>query len=377
MKIAQLAPLWERVPPKTYGGIELVVSLLTEELIRRGHEVTLFASGDSETKATLEAVHPRAIRLDAKVQNYKVYELLQLNRAYERAEDFDIIHSHMGYAALSHAKLVRTPTLHTLHGDFDADREKIYDEEQHQPFVSISNAQRRFKPNLNYVATIYNGIDLDSHQFFPKPNPTPYLAFLGRMCEEKGAHLAIEIARKAEIPLKMAGKIDDEHREYYGQKVEPFVDGKFIQFLGEVDHEEKNRLLGGAIATLFPITWNEPFGLVMIESMAAGTPVIAMRMGSTPEVVADRKTGFLCDRIEGCVEAVAQVARIHRPTCRQHVAQRFSVAAMVDGYEAVYRQMLSRQLSRQVQGDPLLNPQPAHPELSMPPILPIPSVPKT
>lgn len=344
MRIAQVAPLWERVPPPGYGGIELVVGLLTDELVRRGHEVTLFASGDSITLAKLESVHPCAIRLDPTIKEYSVYEFLQLSWVYERREEFDIIHSHMGYSALTYANLVKTPTVHTLHGVFTPDNEKLFQYAQSQPYVSISNAQREPRLGLNYVATVYNAIDINSHQFYAVPENPPYLAFLGRMSPEKGPHLAIAIAKQTGLTLKMAGKVDEFNKDFFEREVQPLIDGQQIQYLGEADHNQKNALIGGAVAILFPITWREPFGLVMIESMAAGTPVIAMKLGSTSEVIAHGKTGFLCNNIEECVSAVSKIDKLDRYTCRGYVANRFNVQKMTHDYEAVYRQVLATQL---------------------------------
>lgn len=340
MRIAQVAPLWERVPPSAYGGIELVVALLTDELVRRGHEVTLFASGDSISLAKLVSVHPRALRLDSSIKEYSIYEMLQLGTVYERADEFDLIHSHMGCASLPYAKLVKTPTVHTLHGIFTSDNEKMFQYAKSQPFVSISDAQRELRLGLNYVATVYNGIDVSSYKFYPQPDEAPYLAFLGRISPEKGTHLAIEIAKKAGWRLKMAGKVDVVDVEYFEKAVKPLIDGKQIEYLGEANHTQKNALMGGAVATLFPITWREPFGLVMVESMASGTPVIAMKLGSTTEVIAHGKTGFLCNNIEECVSAIAKVSDLNRFTCREYVQNRFSLQAMTDGYEEVYRQIL-------------------------------------
>lgn len=346
MRIAQVAPLWERVPPPAYGGIELVVSLLSDELVRQGHEVTLFASGDSLTLAKLESVHPRALRLDPSVKEYAIYEMLQLAQVYERASEFDVIHSHMGCAALPYSKLVKTPTVHTLHGIFTPDNRKLYSHAKDQPYVSISDTQRELNLGLNCVATVYNGIDVDSHKFFPQPDEPPYLAFLGRMSPEKGPHHAITIAKAVGLPLKMAGKVDVVDVEYFETDVKPHIDGEQIQFLGEANHEQKNNLMGRAVATLFPITWREPFGLVMVESMAAGTPVVAMRLGAASEVIDDGRTGFICDSIDECIAAVPRIAEIDRLACREHVLNHFSVKQMVKGYEAVYQQMLSDRVTR-------------------------------
>ncbi|WP_414578164.1 glycosyltransferase family 4 protein [Anabaena sp. CCY 9402-a] len=345
MRIAQIAPLWERVPPPAYGGIELVVGLLTDELVRRGHEVTLFASGDSITSAKLASVHPRALRLDSSIKEYGIYEMLQLGSVYERADEFDIIHSHMGCASLSYTKLVKTPTINTLHGIFTPDNEKMFQYAKSQPFVSISDAQRELRLGLNYVGTVYNGIDVSSYKFYPQPDEPPYLTFLGRISPEKGTHLAIEIAKKAGWRLKIAGKVDVVDVEYFEKEVKPLIDGQQIEYLGEANHTQKNVLMGGAVATLFPITWREPFGLVMVESMASGTPVIAMKLGSTTEVIAHGKTGFLCNDVEECVSAIAKVADLDRYACREYVQNRFSLQAMTDGYEEVYRQILQKKFA--------------------------------
>jgi glycosyltransferase involved in cell wall biosynthesis len=346
MKIAQIAPLWERVPPPAYGGIELIVGLLTDELVARGHEVTLFASGDSLTSAKLESIHSQALRLDPSIKEPSIYEMLQLANVYERAEEFDLIHSHMGCVALPYSKLTQTPTVHTLHGIFTPDNEKMFAHAKSQPYVSISNAQRESRLGLNHVATVYNSIDVSTHHFFPVADEPAYMAFLGRISPEKGPHLAIEIAKATGIPLKMAGKVDPFDVEYFEQQIKPQIDGELIQFLGEADHFMKNDLMGRAFVTLFPITWREPFGLVTIESMAAGTPVIAMNLGSVPEVVADGVSGYICNNVAECIEAVAKVPTLSRAACRQYVANRFGVEQMADGYEAVYRQILAAKFAR-------------------------------
>jgi glycosyltransferase involved in cell wall biosynthesis len=346
MKIAQIAPLWERVPPPAYGGIELIVGLLTDELVARGHEVTLFASGDSLTSAKLESIHPQALRLDPSIKEPSIYEMLQLANVYERSGEFDLIHSHMGCVALPYSKLTQTPTVHTLHGIFTPDNEKMFVHAKSQPYVSISNAQRETRLGLNHVATVYNSIDVSAHHFFPVADEPAYMAFLGRISPEKGPHLAIEIAKATGIPLKMAGKVDPFDVDYFEEQIKPQIDGELIQFLGEADHFMKNELMGRAFVTLFPITWREPFGLVTIESMAAGTPVIAMNLGSVPEVVADGISGYICNNVAECVEAVAKVPALSRAACREYVAQRFGVEQMAAGYEAVYQQILDAKFAR-------------------------------
>lgn len=342
MRVAQITPLWEQVPPVGYGGTENVVSLLTEELVQRGHHVTLFASGDSETLAYLDAGCDRALRsLGMLSPEYAHYETRQLAKAFDRAGEFDVIHSHMDLAALPYGKRSLTPVVHTVHGILTAVTEKIFSQYRRENFVSISNSQRREDLGLNYLATVYNAIALNQFDIYPQPAVPPYLLFLGRMSMEKGPHLAIEIAKRSGWPLKMAGKVDFGDREFFEQQVAPHIDGQQIEFLGEVNQSEKNALMGQATATLFPITWPEPFGLVMTESMACGTPVIAMSMGSAPEIVVDGKTGFLCQTVEDCIEAVAKILSISRQDCRDHVALNFGIGRMVDGYETVYRQLIS------------------------------------
>lgn len=344
MKIAQVAPLWERVPPPTYGGIELVVSRLTDELVRRGHDVTLFASGDSQTLAKLESVYPHALRLDPKVKEYAVYETLELSHVYQKAGEFDIIHSHVGVPALPLASLVNTPTVHTLHGKFNRDTQAVYLHHHHQPFVSISDAQRQI--NLNYVGTVYNGISLADYKFVGNPQEPAYLAFLGRFSPEKGPHHAIAIAKQTGWKLKMAGKVDVVDQEFFEREVAPHIDGQQIEYLGEVDHNGKVELLANASVTLFPITWAEPFGLVMIESMATGTPVIAMSLGSVPEVINHGVTGFVCQEYAEIAAMIPQALELDRHKCRQHVAENFSVQQMVDGYEAVYQKIIQDRIGK-------------------------------
>ncbi|MDZ8056384.1 MAG: glycosyltransferase family 4 protein [Aulosira sp. ZfuVER01] len=340
MRIAQISPLWERVPPFRYGGIELVVQLLTDELVRRGHEVTLFASGDSITKAKLHSVHNQALRLDPTVKEPLVYEQMMLADVYQKAHHFDIIHSHVGASALGYASFVKTPSVHTMHGVFTHDNEKIFRHFSWQPFISISEAQREPRLGLNYIHTVYNGIDTSAYTFQPEPRQPAYIAFVGRFSPEKGPVEAIKVARAVGLPLKMAGKIDVVDREYYQQEVEPLIDGEQVQYLGEVSHEEKVKLLGEASVTLFPITWREPFGLVMIESMATGTPVIGMGLGAVPEVITHGKTGFVCHSLEKMIEVIPDAMKLDRQTCREYVVRRFSVQSMTDEYERAYNMVL-------------------------------------
>ncbi|MBD2775876.1 glycosyltransferase family 4 protein [Iningainema tapete] len=340
MRIAQISPLWERVPPFRYGGTELIVQLITDELVRRGHDVTLFASGDSITKAKLSSVHHQALRLDHNIKEPIFYEQMNLAEAYEKSHHFDIIHSHMGCFALPYSSLVKTPTVHTMHGIFTPDNEKMFRRFAWQPFISISEAQREPRLGLNYIHTVYNGIDTNAYSFYPNPIQPAYLAFVGRISPEKGPTQAIKIAQATGLPLKMAGKIDVVDKDFYREKVEPLIDGEQIQYLGEVSHEEKVKLLGEATITLFPITWREPFGLVMIESMATGTPVVGMALGSVPEVITHGKTGMVCHSLEKMVEAIPEAMKLDRQTCREYVVNRFSVESMTSEYERAYKMVL-------------------------------------
>jgi glycosyltransferase involved in cell wall biosynthesis len=278
--------------------------------------------------------------LGISLAEYNVYEQMELSQVFTEAQAFDLIHSHVGYSAFPYANLSATPVVHTLHGIIPPWMEPIFQQHRQQNFVSISNSQRRPELGLNYVATVYNAIALEQFQFYPQPHKPSYLAFLGRMSPEKGPHLAIEIAKQTQLQLKLAGKIDPVDQAFFDQAIAPHLDGHQIQFLGEANHEQKNVLMGGAIATLFPITWNEPFGLVTIESLACGTPVIAMAMGATPEIILSGETGFLCHTLEECITAVSQVHQLSRQRCRTHVQDNFNLTQMTDGYEAVYQAIL-------------------------------------
>jgi len=341
LRIAQVAPLWEAVPSPIYGGIELVVSNLTDELVRRGHDVTLFATGDSQTSARLQSVCPNALRRDPiNKYNVDVYELLQLARVAEQALEFDIIHCHLKCNGFPFARQLPIPTLQTLHHSL----ELIQSLAQHypeMPLVSISENQRQPAPHLNYVATVYNGINPESYSFFTQSQNPPYLAFLGRLSKDKGPDQAIAIAKLVGLPLKLAGKIGFEDEEFFQQLIKPQLDGKNIEYLGELTHSEKVELLGNAAVTLFPITWREPFGLVMIESMCTGTPVIGMKLGSVPEVIAHGQTGFVCNSFKEMADLIPAALELDRQTCRHYVESRFSVPRMVDAYETTYRQVIA------------------------------------
>ena len=346
MRIAQVAPLWEQVPPVGYGGIELIVSLLTEELVKRGHEVTLFASGDSITSATLESVCDKALRPSGILPfEEMVYEQMQLSNLFQRANDFDIIHSHVDDLALPYGSFTKTPVVHTTHHVFRPLVKKIFEQHRQQNYVSISLAHQQRDLGLNYVANVYNAIAVDRFTFAPTPEDPPYLFFLGRLSPQKGPHLAIEIAKRTGWKLKIAGMVNFSNREFFEAEVEPHLDGQQIEFLGEIGHDQKVELYKGAAATLFPITWPEPFGLVMVESMACGTPVIALANGAAPEVITHGETGMLCHSVDECVAAVAEIPRLDRLACRKRVEDQFSTEHMVDGYEAVYRKLMNDRFS--------------------------------
>jgi glycosyltransferase involved in cell wall biosynthesis len=338
MRIAQIAPLAEPVPPEMYGGTERVVSLLTEELVRRGHEVTLFASGDSETAARLVAVTPEALRLTGEDVDHYVSLMLELGMVFDGADQFDVIHSHVDYFALPFARHVTTPVVTTLHGRLDlAGLPTIYGRYSEAPVVSISDSQREPLPGANWAATVYNGTDLTRFTF----NETggDYFAFVGRICPEKNIEGAIAIARQTGVPLRIAAKVDPVDADYHESVVKPLMDSRQVEFLGELGDEDKDELLGSARALLFPVDWPEPFGLAMTEAMACGTPVLALRRGSVPEVVEDGVTGFVRDSEDELAAVALDVDRLSRRACRQRVESRFSVDVMTDGYEAVYQRV--------------------------------------
>lgn len=340
MRIALVCSLIEPVPPILYGGTERVVSVLTEELVRRGHDVTLFASGDSQTSAKLVACAPRGLRLDPAVKDTVAPTLFELGEVYRRASEFDVIHNHVDYLAFPFSRLSSVPTITTAHGRLDlAEVRRLYDMFREHRLVSISNDQASHLPHANWIANIYNGIDVQNLKFRSKPGD--YLVFLGRISPEKRPDRAIEIARDVGMRIVIAAKVDSVDRDYFDAAIKPLVDGsRLVEFIGEVDEAGKAELLGGAYAYLFPIDWPEPFGLTMIEAMATGTPVIASRNGSVPEVVVDGVTGFVCDSFRGMAEAVERAGELDRAKCREHVEQNFSPATMASSYEAVYRSVV-------------------------------------
>jgi glycosyltransferase involved in cell wall biosynthesis len=338
MKIAQIAPLWESVPPKLYGGTERVVSYITEELIRQGHDVTLFASGDSQTMARLWAAYPHSFRLETGLVNHDAPLLLMQEQALGvEAKSFDVIHSHLDFLSFPLSRRCATPVLTTLHGRLDLPAlVPIYREYADMPVVSISNAQRIPLPHVNWQGTVHHGLP-DLYTFHPQPGS--YLAYLGRICPEKRPDHAIEIAKRVGIPLRMAAKVDPLDREYFESQIAPLLDHPLVEFLGEITDADKNNFLGNAAAVLCPYDWPEPFGIVLIEALACGTPVVAYRRGSIPEIIENGVTGFICDNLEEMVVAIDRLPLIQRQECRDSFVARFTVKRMVQDYLALYERM--------------------------------------
>jgi glycosyltransferase involved in cell wall biosynthesis len=335
MRIAQVAPLFESVPPHQYGGTERVVSYLTEELVRCGHDVTLFASGDSCTSARLVPGCERSLRVGAPDRDHLALHLAMLLEVYEHATDFDVIHCHTDYLTVPFARSAPVPTVLTLHGRLDIPEvHPLYRPFPGVHLVSISDAQREAVPGARWAATVYHGLPPDAYRL--ETAPGRYLVFLGRISEEKRPDAAIRIAIRAGVPLRIAAKVDRTDRDYFEQAVRPLLDQPLVDFLGEVDDDAKARLLGQALALIFPIDWPEPFGMVVIESLACGTPVIARRRGSIPELVSHGRTGIVCETEDEMAEAVAQAAQLSRRECRAEFERRFTVATMADAYLRVY-----------------------------------------
>ncbi len=342
MRIAQVAPLHEAVPPKLYGGTERVVHYLTEELVRQGHEVTLFASQDSKTSARLVPCCERALRLNPSCRDRLAHHVLMLEKVAQMAEDFDIIHFHIDYIHFPLMRRLKVSHVTTLHGRLDIpDLYPLYREFAEMPVVSISNAQRAPLPFVNWVGTVYHGLPKDLYRFYARPGR--YLAFLGRISPEKRPDRAIEIAEKAGMKLLIAAKVDEADRAYYEEVIKPLLKSPWVEFIGEIGDDEKNEFLGKAYALLFPIDWPEPFGLVMIEAMACGTPVIAWRCGSVPEVIEDGVNGFIVESIEEAVQAVEKVAGLKRLLCRKTFERRFSAERMARDYLRVYEKVTTEE----------------------------------
>jgi glycosyltransferase involved in cell wall biosynthesis len=346
MKIAQVAPLYESVPPKLYGGTERVVSYLTEELVRQGHQVTLFASGDSVTQARLVDACARSLRLDQECVDEIAHYIVLLEQVFRQASAFDLIHFHIDYLHFPLSVRQHIPTVTTLHGRLDLpDLVPLYQMFPSIPVVSISDAQRTPLPAVNWLGTVYHGLPEDLYTF--RETPGTYLAFLGRISPEKGVEQAIAIAQQVGMPLKIAAKVDRKDRDYFQEVVQPLLhNNSLVQYIGEVGGDKKDTFLGEAYALLFPIDWPEPFGLVMIEAMACGTPVIAYPHGSVPEVLEDGVTGWLVEGVEEAVQAVVRVPALSRARCRQVFEERFSASRMTHDYLQIYKRLLGGRSGR-------------------------------
>lgn len=341
LRIAQIAPLIESVPPRKYGGTERVVHYLTEGLVQQGHDVTLFASGDSVTSARLVATVSESLRLGRKVHSAVFVHMRMLSKVYEEMNGrFDIIHSHLEYLTLPYAARSPTPTILTMHGRLDvpdyADILRCY---ATLPYVSISDAQRNPAPELNWAGTVYHGYPETLFNYNPEPGN--YFLYLGRFSEEKRPDQAILLAKACKIPLKLAAKIDPADKEYFRQRVEPLLDSPWVEYVGEVDDAKKGELLRNARALLNPIDWPEPFGLVMIEALACGTPVIVRRCGSSPEVIRQGVSGFICDTRQDFIRAIRSIDSISRRACRREFEQRFTLERMTARYERLYRKIIA------------------------------------
>lgn len=340
MKIAIVSPLYESVPPKLYGGTERVVSYLTEELVKQGHDVTLFASGDSQTEARLISPCSEALRLHEGIVDYHCYNLLLLELVQQRAEEFDIVHYNIDYMHFPLSRRCDVPQVTTLHGRLNIpDLVPLYEEFNEMPLISISNSQRKPLPFANWLGTVYHGLPSNLLQF--NKNGGDYLAFLGRISPEKRVDRAIEIAIKSGYPLKIAAKVDKADKEYFETEIEPLLAHPLVEFLGEINEHQKNEFLGNAKALLFPIDWPEPFGLVMIEAMACGTPVIAFKHGSVPEVIDEGFTGFIVNSVEEAVEVLNEkIPNFNRQSCREIFEVRFTAQRMAKDYLRLFEKQI-------------------------------------
>lgn len=340
MRIAQVAPLYVATPPHGYGGTERIISGLTETLVKQGHEVTLFATGDSRTSARLVACTPKALGFEHLFESGASHTAM-LAQVYRRANEFDVIHAHVDYQALPFAANCKTPTIITLHGALDIDGyPEALSAFPEMRYVSISNNQRTPLPNLNWAATVYHGIDVDAHPFGEQPGK--YLLFVGRISPEKGPERAIAIAKQCGIPLKIAAKVDPKDRKFFNQAVKPLLDDPLIEFLGPVDERRKCQLMQNALALLLPIRWQEPFGMVYIESLACGTPVLTCPMGAAPEILSEGETGFMRVSDEELAEAALRVHTVSRTGCRDWAKRRFDISTMTRNYLDVYQAALGK-----------------------------------
>jgi glycosyltransferase involved in cell wall biosynthesis len=341
MKIAQIAPLIESVPPRLYGGTERIVSYVTEELVALGHDVTLFASGDSITAANLVPCVPKALRLDVGVRDPIPYYMLMLDRVRQRAGEFDVLHFHIDQFHFPLFRNIARRTVTTLHGRQDLpDLHPLYAGFNDMPLVSISNAQRCPVPKANFAGTVHHGIPVNLHRAAAEARDG-YLAFLGRISPEKRPDRAIAIARAFGIPLKIAAKVDRVDEAYFRTQIEPLLEGPGVEYIGEISDQQKSEFLGGARALLFPVDWPEPFGLAMIEAMSCGTPVLAFRCGSVPEIIEDGVTGAIVKSMEEAIAALPMVIALDRKKVRQRFEQRFSATRMAKDYVRVYHKLLA------------------------------------
>jgi glycosyltransferase involved in cell wall biosynthesis len=349
MRIAQIAPLHESVPPNLYGGTERVVSYLTEELVRKGHQVTLFASADSMTSARLVPICERALRLDHRCLDPLPFHFILLEEVARRQHEFDIIHSHIDALGFILGRRLNLPVITTLHGRLDLwEHPFIFREYREFPLVSISNAQRRPLPQANWLTTIYHGLPEDLYTC--REEPGDYLVYIGRISPEKKVDSAVRIAVESGIPLKVAAKVGRDDQEYFDTTIRPLFAHPLVEYLGEVDDRDKGKLLREALAFLHPVDWPEPFGLAMLEAMACGTPVIARRRGSIPEVVDHGLTGFIFDHDEEAISLLKKALPISRRRCRQQFEQRFLATQMADGYLTAYRTMLASWTGKLISG---------------------------
>ncbi len=341
MRIAQVSPLYESVPPLLYGGTERIVSYLTEELVTMGHEVTLFASGDSQTRARLVSPCSKGLRLDATYQDHLVHHIIMLEHFFREANNFDIAHFHIDYLHYPLSSRHSLAHLTTLHGRLDLpDLRTLYSVFPSIPLVSISNSQRKPLPFLNWQGTVYHGLPRNLYK--PRFEHGHYLAFLGRISPEKRPDLAVKIARRFGMELKIAAKVDPADVEYYQEVIRPLIDGSLVEYVGEISENEKDLFLGNAFALLFPIDWPEPFGMAMIEAIACGTPIIAFRRGSVPEVMLDGVTGFVVDNVKDAVEVLKKIPGLHRRLIHQVFEERFTSRRMTEEYLAIYQKMVGK-----------------------------------
>ena len=341
MRIAQVAPQIESVPPKHYGGTERIVSYLTEELVRAGHDVTLFASGDSVTNARLIPSCERSLRKNERCKDPVAREVLLVDHVIEYVNEFDRIHFHTGYLRFPICRYLPIPHVTTLHGRLDMpDMGPVFQRFRDMPVISISNVQREPLPWANWQATVYHGLPADLYRF--REQPGSYFAFLGRISPEKRVDRAIEIAKRVKIPLKIAAKVDRVDRKYFKNTIEPLLKDSLVEVVGEIGDREKDEFLGKAYALLLPIDWPEPFGLVMIEAMACGTPVIAYREGAVPEIMDEGQTGFIVEELEDAVEAALRIPKLSRKRCREVFDQRFTITRMANDYLQAYERLINR-----------------------------------